>query len=317
MPPFFHQRKRLPAKIALLAFCAAMPLRLPAEDGGKKKAVVLFSTAMSFYEEAFQGFKNRLAARNAAVSIEGLVVSDSSVGQELQARELLQKHPDVVLSMGNSATLFARGKIQGVPSVFCLVVNPRANHLDTAGVSLSLKGAVLVKHLRDLFPQFQRIGVIYNDASDMDVIRDLERIEKDSGSNLLLVKVDSVDKLDAGLDKVKQTADCLLMLYNPSLFNSTTISQVILRSIQVKLPIISFSRPVVKAGTLAGIYADNADAGSSAGEMVSRILDGEAADQLPVQSAPRAKYAVNLIVAQRIGIQVKPSALQGADEVIR
>jgi ABC-type uncharacterized transport system substrate-binding protein len=72
----------------------------------------------------------------------------------------------------------------------------------------------------------------------------------------------------------------------------------------------------IKAGGLVCYGHDFEDALSKTAEYVDRILRGEKPGDLPVQMPTKFRLIVNLKTAKAIGIEVPPTLLARADEVI-
>jgi putative ABC transport system substrate-binding protein len=83
-----------------------------------------------------------------------------------------------------------------------------------------------------------------------------------------------------------------------------------------KLPAIYFLRGFVTGGGLVSYGADTIDVHRRAAGYVDRILKGEKPADLPVQAPTRYELVVNLKTAKALGIDVPPTVLALADEVI-
>jgi putative ABC transport system substrate-binding protein len=83
-----------------------------------------------------------------------------------------------------------------------------------------------------------------------------------------------------------------------------------------RLPAIYPYRYFVTAGGLIGYGPDTIDQYRRAAGYVDRILKGEKAGDLPVQAPTRYELLVNLKTAKLLGIDVPPTLLATADEVI-
>jgi len=83
-----------------------------------------------------------------------------------------------------------------------------------------------------------------------------------------------------------------------------------------KLPAVYYERSFVAAGGLVCYGPDFADQYRRAAGYVDRILKGEKPGDMPVQAPTKYKLAINLKTAKALGLNVPPSLLARADEVI-
>jgi putative ABC transport system substrate-binding protein len=91
---------------------------------------------------------------------------------------------------------------------------------------------------------------------------------------------------------------------------------IISLAVRHKLPAVYFLRAFVREGGLISYGADSIDPHRRAAGYIDRILKGERPADLPVQNPTKYELAINLRTANALGLDVPPTLLAIADEVI-
>lgn len=289
---------------------ACVLLSAPARGGGK--IVIVRSSMLPLYEQVVQGF----SGCNKAAVAGDLVLTDDEAKNDAIMADAASKGPDLYLSLGTTATRVVRQKAGAVPSLFAIVIDPSSNKVAPPGVPMDVQAAVQVEFVEKNFPQLKRIGVLYSPGRNLEVVSDLKKLQA-GGKPIVMVEVPSIDKLDESVKSLEGKADCLLMLSDPVIYSPHTAPQLILQTLQRGLPLIAASPAFVKAGALAGIYANPAEIGCVAAEVSGRILAGEKPSSIPYAWPTKYSVAINLVVADRLKIKVSASLTNSAEQVIK
>jgi ABC-type uncharacterized transport system substrate-binding protein len=107
------------------------------------------------------------------------------------------------------------------------------------------------------------------------------------------------------------------MISDGNIYTMRTSPQILLQTIQIGLPFFALSAPYVKSGAVAAVYADWEDNGCMAADLAAKALRGEKETSLPLLFPRKISSAVNLVVADRLSVDVPPAARGEAEVVIK
>jgi putative ABC transport system substrate-binding protein len=108
--------------------------------------------------------------------------------------------------------------------------------------------------------------------------------------------------------------DALIVVPQGLLFNRRV--QIVTQATLHALPAVYPSREFAEIGGLMSYGANSADQFRLTGIYAGRVLKGEKPADMPVQRASKFELIINLQTAKALGLDVPPSLLAGADEVI-
>jgi ABC-type uncharacterized transport system substrate-binding protein len=189
---------------------------------------------------------------------------------------------------------------------------PGGNVTGLYGVFADL-GGKRIGLLHDLLPRATTVAVL---ATPSDRERtDAQEAARALGLQIKFLIAGTDEELDAALASLTQTRpDALTFTAGALLF--TRADKIVAAAEQLTIPAMYFRREFAVAGGLMS-YGTNTDENFHVmGEYTGRILKGEKPRDLPIQQPSSFEFVINLKTAKALGINVPPTLLALATEVI-
>ena len=169
--------------------------------------------------------------------------------------------------------------------------------------------------LSELVPQARVIALLVNPNNANPWIGDVREAARVRGIQLEIMKASTESEIDAAFAVlVQQHAKALLI--GDDVFFTSRHEQLVTLASRYSVPVIERWREFAISGGLISYGTSLADASRLAGEYTARVLKGEKAGDLPVQQSTKIELVINLKTANALGIDVPPTLLARADEVI-
>ena len=245
------------------------------------------------------------------------------------AADLIRQAAVVATSGGYAPTQAAKGATATIPIVFVSAGDPVAAGLvasinrpagNITGVNFFTRelGAKRLEVLREIVPKAKRIALLFDPASSVGIeanLGDVEAAIRTGGQQPIVARASTIGDIDTAFATfVSERADALLVISSP-LFTSRR-DQVVALAARHAIPASYSLREFPVAGGLISYGASITDAYRQAGLYVGRILKGAKPADLPVMQPTKFELIINLKTAKALGLDVPPTLLARADEVI-
>jgi len=252
------------------------------------------------------GFLDRLAAR---------------------AQELIWLKPDAVLAPVSRVALAVRAASATVPIVCPLLENPVRLGLvasenrpggNVTGLLRYVNG-LAGKHVelaRELIPGIVRIGLLVNPGNpDATPRRDIESAASALAVNIVPVEASTSNDVDAAFQKLAgERVPAVIVVHDTIFFIERR--RIVTLAAAARLPTIWGDRQFAYEGGVLSYGIDEADSFRRAAGYVVKILRGARPGDLPVELPVKFELVINLKIARALGLEVPPTLLARADEVI-
>jgi len=244
------------------------------------------------------------------------------------AASLVELTPDVILISGDRVIPVVMKLTRSIPIVVAGTSDPIASGAaeslarpgrNVTGFSLvefSIFGKML-EILKRMAPGISRVGMIYNPDNPVGATY-LRWFEPSAGQigvqpiNLPIHDAASIDRAIANMAEQPKGG----ILSPPDLTTNIHRTQIVTVVARHRLPAIYTNPLFSEAGGLVTYGADSLAMFRQSAGYVDRILRGEKAGELPFQQPATYRLVINLKTAKALGLELPPTLLASADEVI-
>lgn len=155
-----------------------------------------------------------------------------------------------------------------------------------------------------VLPDKHHVGLLY--SSPPEGLERLRRELKEHGFALHEQRVDQEHLLPEALQSILNDSEVLLALPDASIYNGSTIRNILLATYRRGVPLVGFSSAYVNAGALCAVFSTPAQIAGQAAELIRQFGDSDA---LPTAHYPyEFEVMVNEQVANSLGLRVESAA---------
>jgi len=244
------------------------------------------------------------------------------------ASELVALVPDVLLAGSSPPVVALRRATTTIPIVFVLVsdpvgqgfveslARPGANVTGFTNFEFSMIGK-WVELLKEIAPTTRRIGVIFNPETAPYTQRNQRPFEDAArlfAAETVIAPVRSEGEIEGAIAALAQSEGGVIVMSDP--FTAVHRKVIVSLANRYRVPVVYPYRFFTAEGGLMSYGADVPDLFRRSASYVNRILGGATPRDLPVQQPTKFELVVNVMAAKALGIDVPPTLLAVADEVI-
>jgi putative tryptophan/tyrosine transport system substrate-binding protein len=318
--------------IILSGTVIAWPLAARAQRAGKLPTIgFLVAGTPSTYSLWFAALVERLRelgwieGRNVAIEYRWAEGRNERYAEI--AAEFARLKVDVIVTVTTPAALAAKQATAVIPIVFAAVTDPVGTGLvaslarpgaNVTGLSnqVSDTGGKKLEFLREVVPGLRRLAIMVNVNNPAVVLEkgEVQAAALTFGLEIAISDIRRVEDIASAFDTLKGRVDALYVCADP-LMNTHRV-RINTLALGVRLPTMHGFREYVEAGGLMSYGANIPHLFRRSADYVDKILRGAKPADLPVEQPTKFDFVINLTTAKALGIEVPPTLLARADEVI-
>lgn len=316
--------------LALLS--TAMATTLIAAPASAKDVTVAVTAIVEHpaLDAARDGVKDALAAAGYKEGENLKFVYQSAQGNPATAaqiaRQFIGDAPDVIVPISTPSAQAVVSATRDIPIVFTAVSDPVGAQLvksmekpggNVTGLSDLSPVVDHIKLIKEVAPNVKTIGFLYNsgEANSVSLLEALKAAAKEGGLNVVESAATKSSEVQGAARALIGKAD---LIYIPT--DNTIISALegaVSVAEEAKIPLMTADTDSVSRGAFIALGFNYYDVGKQTGEVVVRILKGEKPGDIPVNVAAGTDLVVNLIAAQKMGIEIPQAVVDRASKVIK
>jgi putative ABC transport system substrate-binding protein len=315
---------------------AVWPLAARAQQGERMRRVgvlIQFSESDPQGQARIAAFREELQKRgwriggNLEIDYRWAVSNDERARSA--AAELLKLTPDVISANSTVHLRAVQQATRTVPIVFTTIIEPIGQGFvaslahpggNTSGFSyleVSI-GGKWMGVLKDIAPRLTRVACMFNPQRgpySVGISHFAQEAAQRLGVQYVAAPVFEPTQIEPAIAPLAHALNAGLII-SPDAFTVTHRQQIITLAARYRLPAIYSERNFAVEGGLVSYGPDHVDHFRQAASYVDRILRGEKPADLPVQQPSKFYLAINLNTAKALGLEIAPTLLARADEVI-
>jgi len=311
---------------------AAWPVVAGAQQATRSTKLVRIGVLASFPLPPLRKFSQRLKelgyVEGETLRFEFRFAEGHDDRYPIMAAELVALPVDLILTSGTPAALAAKTATSTIPIVMGSVADavgtgivsslarPGGNITGFSALNVELEGKRL-ELLKELIPHLSRVGMLANVANPLfDIsLKNLRPAADKLGLSLNVSEIRDMNEINEALLKLVQARpEAVVVAADTLLLNSRReIADAFAKS---NLPAIYPFREYSAVGGLLVLGANLSVLFERAAVLVDNILKGAKPGDLPVQQATEFELIINLKAATALGLQIPPTFIARADEVI-
>ena len=230
-----------------------------------------------------------------------------------------KEQPKIIYAIGSKAYAWANRVDEDVKVVFSSLINWSRLQIDnrTRGIANELQVDMQMTLYRYLFPHLKRVGILYSDEFNREMVRKIEKSAKNMGIKLVKKTVKQPDEVQKSLQSLLPHVDSLWLIADPVVLSgSSTVKNIFAISHRAQIPIISYSDIFINFGASLILSADIPTMAKQVVFHINEIQKGNESKMQNVVDPAGSNIILNLKKVKEYGLELNHEALSSVNTFI-
>ncbi len=305
----------------LVVLTIALPTFTAHGKDGKGTIAVLLSDTEKIYSSPLNSFVSKAKSPVSIHNLQGNIRKDPGL-----KNRLLSENPVLIFALGAKAAYAAKlwtKNRQNIPVLFAMVLNWQRYDLlkdqqNIAGIDAETSPGSKFANMALFAPNVNSIGVIYSENNSKHILEEAQQASLEMGLELVSIPITKPNELKHAFNKQESRIQAFWILNDPIVYTLENITWLNNRCIQNRLVCLGPSQNIAELGLMMAIIPDHSSIGLQAASLADNIISKRQTPQeIGVMAPLGTKVILNMKTISRIGLDISPTALNFATEIIQ
>lgn len=241
---------------------------------------------------------------------------------EAQKSGIEASHPELLITVGSTATAFADRNFPNIPIVFAKVLNPiesgfiqswerPGRHI--TGAALDVPPSLQMQKFAEMMPGLKKVGVIFTESTQR-LVDEARKAATSLGIEVISFKLSSAKELPEAVDSLCRSVKAIWTVADEELSTPQFIRYILLETLRHRIPVMGFNQTFVENGALFCLEADYKYVGRQAAGLAIAVLNGTELAKINPTVPDIIYLYLNLKTGKLLSINLPPELVNVAKE---
>ena len=304
----------------LLIFCLSLLAAACPAQARPSRVVLVNSPLRAEYEQASKTIVGALVKGDNSLAAEKITFDSKPEMEDNFWRKVLDRRPDLIVTVGTPATRSAISKVRNVPIIFTMVLDnisdldSDSRSPDINGVTLAIPVRQQLEMMEQALPNIRRIGLLYSGNSSQ-IYQSARDIASQKGLRLVASEIISERDIPDALRRIISEVDIFWMPPDAVIYDQNILQFILKECFRNSVPIMALSRQIAMAGTPLALGVDYDDIAIQTAELAQKRISRGPFSKLIVEHPRKVILYINERVASRLNLNIPGSIVEQAEFV--